>query len=644
MESNPTVTKNPNRWRLACAGGCIGLLAGACLGALDGLLALFNSGLVFENPVVGLGEVALFYAIVVGLLGFLGGLLKKRPVDSVSGAIAIMLIAVLSRFVLIDIFGGKGLLATAPILTMLGVLVICDITRRGVTKLIQHSASVQIFVGGVFAIHLLAWALVPSTQTLRKVPRQASEQRPPNLVTIMIDTLRADRLSCYGYNRPTSPVIDALATEGIRFDRAWAQSPWTRPSVATLFTSLYPSTHGTWGQADKLTSSAQLIAESFKEAGYHTAAFSANVQVSPTFGFSRGFDWFWNDKNPKVLQASKIGRLWKKTRQLLISTFLPHLMQRAGNHGILRGTDARTVNTTVLDWANQLPQNTPTFLYVHYLDPHQPYNPPEDLINTRPIDPVATNARLQIPWDFSPFHPDSPESKYPEPESDLLEDLNDLYDAEIRFVDREIGQLLSSLKEKEILTDSDYLLILSDHGEEFYDHFQWRHGNSLFEEMIRVPLILIGPGIPAQVFSDPVQLADLFPTLASLMGIRAPEKSNGIDLTPMLQAGQAPQSRIVYSERPKEGAFLRAISQGATKVIGLGDLGTDIKWMTFNLDSNPKEIFSVSPNSPKTNALRDSLIEIGTSALAARLAGSQAALDPATRAQLDALGYVDGDS
>ena len=644
MESKQPNLERPSRWQLAGAAGFMGGLAGGFMGSLDGLHALFTSGLVFENPAGGLLKVAVFYAVIVGAIGFIGGWLRKSPPTAAGWAIGITAMVVLSRLVLMDFFGGKDLLTLAPVGAMLAVLAFSDILRRTFNRLIPEPWALRFLTGGILLSFLLAWGAAPSTADLRKIPVDAPSERPPNLVVILVDTLRADRLSCYGYDRPTSPVLDTLAAKGTRFERAWAQSPWTRPSVATLFTSLYPSTHGTWEQADQLAPSAPLLSEAFREAGYHTAGFSANVQISPTFGFSRGFDWFWNEKTPALLQSSRIGRLWKKTKQLLVATFLPRLMESMGDHGILRGTDALTVNAAVLDWVEKVPEGAPVFLYVHYLDPHQPYNPPEDLLNERDLDPLAINARLQIPWNFPPFHPDLPESRYPEPEKSLLRDLGDLYDAEIRFVDREIGILLANLRAKGVLTDQDYLLFLSDHGEEFYDHYQWRHGNSLFEEMIRVPLILVGPGVPAQVFPDPVQLADIFPTLGSLMGIRIPETTHGLDLAPMLEAGRGPSGRIIYSERPKPGAFLRAVVQGASKLVSLGELGTEMKWMAFDLENGPGESEPVAADPSNIGKLGSSLVEIGVSALASRLAGSRADLDPETLARLAALGYADPDS
>ena len=218
-----------------------------------------------------------------------------------------------------------------------------------------------------------------------------------------------------------------------------------------------------------------------------------------------------------------------------------------------------------------------------------------------------------------------------------------LYRGEIAYLDGRFGELLAELKARGLYNDT-LIALVSDHGEEFYDHYQWRHGNSLFEEMIRVPLILVGPGVPAQVFPDPVQLADIFPTLGSLMGIRIPETTHGLDLAPVLEAGRGPSGRIIYSERPKPGAFLRAVVQGASKLVSLGELGSEMKWMAFELENGHGESHPVPADPSNLGKLGSSLVEIGASALASRLAGSRADLDPETLARLAALGYADPDS
>jgi arylsulfatase A-like enzyme len=565
-----------------------GALAGAGLASIEGSLILALSPLPFAQASYQLFRVQVYYALACAAGSFGVALLLRR---SSRGAIATTL-ALYGFFVgltWIQVgldtrnFLGPTFLACAGTWLCLALFLGRLLLRRAwKARLLLAIAAVLVVISQLGSLLLSAES--GSTASSSAADAASNSNRSlPNVILIVVDTLRADRLSCYGYQRPTSPTLDALAREGAVFESAYAAAPWTRPSIASLMTGLHPSSHDVQTQWGKLPESLPTLAEHLDQQGYHTAGFTVNAQITPMFGFSRGFDHFWSRSGFSLLRTSGLGGWAHFLRKQIITSFLLPWIQKVNSKAIsLQGTDARALNRQVDAWLAQRPPAQPLFLYLHYLDPHMPYAPLEDLLNEAKPDSTALHSRWDIPVERLPY----PLGSFDAPEADLLQGLQDLYDAEIRYCDQALKHLFEQLQ-SEGLWQSSYVILTSDHGEEFLDHRNWLHGMSLFEELIRVPLLIRGPQIQPQRVADPVQLVDLFPTIAQWVGAPLEFPVHGRSLVETLQNGTIDQDRVIFSERLEQPA-LQAIRQGNRKLIRLEAPEGEI-WMEFDLAADPGE-------------------------------------------------------
>lgn len=343
--------------------------------------------------------------------------------------------------------------------------------------------------------------------------------RPASVVVVVIDTLRADHLGAYGYPRPTSPNLDRLASTGYVFDSAIAQSSWTTPSVGSLFTSTYPSVHGAVTFTASLPPSLETLADVFRRRGYQTAGISANfVHVTRAKGFAAGFDSFAELKHAPA----------------------------AGEEPLLLGNvpaNAAEITDAALGWLERRGRG-PFFLYLHYMDPHSSYQPPveyRELFGAAgyagPVD-GSTEQIKRVARGEMPLGPDDRQR------------LIDLYDGEIAFADEQVGRLFRSLEESGAADDA-YVVVLSDHGEEFLDHGRLFHGSTLYRESIRVPLIVRPPGgaTDARRIRAVVGLVDVGPTLLALTGEPDARPTQGRSFAWLLEAGAtAPWPGLTFSE------------------------------------------------------------------------------------------------
>jgi arylsulfatase A-like enzyme len=640
---SPSNGRSRIRGALAAAvlGGVIGLTAGA----IEGAAALYFSPLEFRAPLVELLAVEGAYGLAGAALAAVLALSFRSMTPRLSGA---WTLGALCSFVFLawtkNLLPGADEITSPTSLASLTLAVIVAIALAfAFARFAKRPRPVAAFAAAsLVAAHALALSVGGSAPAAVHTAASTPREKAPNVVVILIDTLRADHLSCYGYARPTSPTIDAIAKQGARFDAAYSAAPWTRPSVASLMTSLYPSSHDVYSQWRRLPSEIPTLAELMQKRGYRTAAFSANLQVSPTFGFGRGFDSFWNSGLPSLLGQTAMGGWRKFLRDNLFRPLLARAApQKQGESWALRGTDAGAVNEAIFDWVDGVKPDEPVFLYVQYLDPHHPYSPPEDLLNDKPLDALTLNNVPSVPVKRVPY----PLAKYDEPTPDALAGVTALYDAEIRYCDREVGRLLDRLREKGLL-DSSYVIITADHGEELFDHGQWLHGHSLFDELVRVPLIVTGPGVPPQVVATPVSLVDVLPTIAGFANAPVEFPIQGQSLAPLLRATasdaveHAPSERSIYFERPEEPG-LSGLRLGAQKIIRLDAPEKEI-WMQFDLASDPHEKHDLSKSD--SSSLRAQLIQAQLDAMQLfRNHAAEIALPGSVKASLKALGYIGDD-
>ncbi len=332
------------------------------------------------------------------------------------------------------------------------------------------------------------------------------EDRPRLVVLVSIDTLRADHLGLYGYERPTSPVVDALAVESTVFDEAMSSSPWTLPAHATLLTGLYPSRHGLTSHERYLSSSLKSLAQIFSQAGYRTAAVVNSHNLGPEFGLDRGFQQY-----------------------------------RYVEEHAERREPSTEITDQGMEWVKDAGEN-PLLLFLHYYDVHSDYASLPDYESEflRPYDGIADGSTTQLA-----AHREGKLSLSPSDASNLI----DRYDAGIRQMDAEIGRFLEFLRERKLWEDTLFLLT-SDHGEEFLEHGGVLHGQTQYQEVLRVPLLVKGPGVPpGRRVPTPVSLVDIAPTLLQLAGIAVPEGLDGVDVAPLWSEGDRElENRYLFSE------------------------------------------------------------------------------------------------
>jgi arylsulfatase A-like enzyme len=353
----------------------------------------------------------------------------------------------------------------------------------------------------------------PAYSTL--APRPAGPG--PNVVFVTIDTLRADHLGCYGYPRPTSPFIDGLASEGTLCKDASASASWTKPSTGTLFTGLHPSRHGALyhGSLLHVPDGKQTLAEAFRSHGYVTAGFVANPNLKRVFAFDRGFDVYFDSPVEDTVTLACIRGTWFGR---LLMEFLRHQFNWNYENDCVR------MNSEVLAWLEKNRQQR-FFLYLHYIDPHIPYDPP---------------ARYR-----DEFAQDHGTALFNERKRRVG---IDLYDGEIRYCDEAVKALVAKLREYGLWEDT-LLVLTSDHGEEFFEHGVLGHGFSLYQEVVRVPLILRGPNVPVgAVLDSPVQLLDLPATVLALAGTGVKEFGDGSSFHARLRALDEPEHQDIYLE------------------------------------------------------------------------------------------------
>ncbi len=401
-----------------------------------------------------------------------------------------------------------------------------------------------------------AWWGAPAITVARKAPLA---------VVYLVDTLRADHLGVYGYPRKTSPELDAFARDAVVFDTAIVHASWTKPSVASILTSRLPGQHGAVQLRDPLDASNLTVAQRLDERGWATGAAIANsVIYGAESEFDRGFDVFAGLHGEGDQRSKLVGA------DVVVDSALAFLRSRQG---------------------------LPTFLYVHTMDPHVPYEPPP------PFDRM-----------FEPFptadHPGrDPRTDYREPLD--RERMMAQYDGDVAFGDREFGRFVRELKASGRYDDA-LIVFLADHGEEFLDHGRWLHGRSLFDELIHVPLVVKFPGGrgAGQRVGEQVQGVDVVPTVLEAMGLPLPRDLAGQPLQRTLATG-ASKPRTALAEISHRGFVAYGARTEADKYIRR--FSPDDDELYFDLRRDPKEQASESGKDTERVRLLQAQSEAGMS-------------------------------
>lgn len=420
-----------------------------------------------------------------------------------------------------------------------------------------------------------------------------------DVVIVLTDTLHAGHVSAWGYERPTTPAIDALAERGVRFERAYSQTSWTLPSVVSLFTGLQQEDHGVWGLKQTLVGTIVPLPERFERAGYRTVALVQN-QVAREVVIGRGFGDF-----------QKFKRTLEGTQELV------RAVQR-----VCDDDDER-----------------PLFLYVHLLAPHGPYYWPED-------------GRTEFDPDYTGSVDGSIESTVELMKRQLPEDHEDvqhlvaLYDEYLRYVDQRVGEIVATVEAH--ADDGALLLHTSDHGEGFMQHGYVGHSYHVFEELVHVPLTIAAEGLPAgTVVDELVSLMDIAPTLIEWCGLAPAEASGqGRSLTPLVLGRPRDSERpLFFSARYVEDLESRrpqiAVRFAGYKLVRSDEGGRS--WFSlYDLENDPGERHDLSAERPVLAAALRSMLEAWYEQHRPTVARSVNEVDAELEQTLEALGYVEG--
>lgn len=422
-----------------------------------------------------------------------------------------------------------------------------------------------------FAIFALSAVLVLAAACLLDGCRRTGK-KVRHVVLISIDTCRADYLGCYGFGRPTTPNIDAMAAEGVLFRNAVAAAPLTLPSHSTMLTGTIPPYHGVHDNSGyRLDESNTTLAEILKEDGYATGGIVAIFILDSDRGIAQGFDYYNDD------------------------------YEEPNRVDLARGRIAEESSTLACEWLSAH-KDEPFFLFLHYYDPHTPYEPPE---------PFAGR--------FA----------------------DDLYAGEICYTDFQLGRVFDKLKELGIY-DSTLIILTGDHGEMLGEHGETTHGYFIYESAIKVPLIVKRPYSTKHLdVSDTVGLIDIVPTVCSMAGVEAPSPVHGEDLSAYWSKRSKKATRYLYTES------MVPMKSGAASLLGV--VSGDFKYIQttrpelYDTAEDPNETQNLIYDEPKlAHLLKEHLKLILTEQVREDTTTSQVKVSGEFMQQLESLGYIGG--
>jgi choline-sulfatase len=450
--------------------------------------------------------------------------------------------------------------------------------------------------------------MVPPTDSDKPALKTALPARPKNIVVILIDTVRADVFDpIRPDNQVETPVYDAFAGKSTVFVRAYNNENWTKPSVATTLTGLYPSTHDTKKDESKLPDEVELVSQRLKKQGFATAGFVANGYVSDAFGFQRGWDVFKN-----YIRENK-------------------------------SSEADHVFGDALAWLSERKQATdgkPFFLYIQTIDPHVTYKAPAEYVQryfpdkyTGPLGPTIDAVELQ----------NLSQGKLKTTERDVSY-LRAAYDAEVTFHDEQMGKFFTELKTLGLLDDT-MIVITNDHGEEINDHGKFGHGHTLYDELLRSPLLMYFPGLfPAGGRIDEiVESVDITPTIIDALGLEPLAQADGTSLLPLIQGKPVQRPTYALSEfldnrrsvRVGNWKFMRSTSTWAQLYDVIADPGEQANRLDdAQIARRMCEVHLGEGLATPDKSKRQQDITVKR-----QFKAGEADIDPATRQQLEALGY-----
>jgi arylsulfatase A-like enzyme len=413
----------------------------------------------------------------------------------------------------------------------------------------------------------------------------------PDVVLIIIDTLRADKLYAERNYVPLMPNLQTLAESSVNFTQAYSPETFTKPSVTSILTSLYPEVHGVnfgiWTPAqvgkgdslkkevhvDVLTPELPYLPSMMKAAGYTTIGYQTNMQLHAESGFTRDFDqyhYFFED-NAASITSKAVSSL-----------------QNA------RG---------------------PVFLYVHYMDPHLPYNPPKDVVAAFGSPPRVDSKDMAILKSYNSYYTDlvaygfglSAERQTEPLSSKGREFVRYMYDGDVRFIDREIASLIDAARKR---NPESLIVITSDHGEEFWEHGSVGHTKTAYRELAHVPLIIASGSLDARKIDSPVENLGILPTIASFLGLSIPDGCQGDSLMPFLSGELPDTTNAAFTSasgvQPWDKIKWQSVCADGYRLVKNLSLHTT---ELFNIQSDPKEQESLTEKEPELVAALEKTLE-----------------------------------
>jgi arylsulfatase A-like enzyme len=409
------------------------------------------------------------------------------------------------------------------------------------------------------------------------------------VILISVDTLRRDHVGAYGYSKPTTPNIDSLAAHGVLAEDAVSVSSWTLPAHLSMLTSVLPGGHGGTDLKTAFNRSVPSVAEILQARGVSTHAVTSHLYVSKTYGVDAGFDSM-NFRQDRVAAN--------------VANHAMDLIDRFGDR--------------------------PFFVFLHFYDPHWHYAPPAEALKF-----FETSYSGTLTGNLKDFQKLRPDQVKPEDLAHLLA----LYDGEIRYTDNEIGRLLTHLRERDVLRNT-LVVVTSDHGEEFLEHGSWEHQKTLYEEVVRVPLVVSGPALKARREPQPTSLLDIAPTILEFLGVPVPPAMAGTSLLRSVTDKREMYGETDHTLDGSRLAFLRGGARSWKAIVRLDpakQAERSSEW--FDLAVDPREIASRPPPETLRQKVRSRVRDIALQSRTAA-AGKPVELSAEQKEKLRALGYV----
>ena len=638
-----------------------GVLGGALVGLCEAVYLLTAAGSVSDY-------VALFYAAVlygaigggmgvgVGIgLAILGKVWKglSDPVAWTLGLFGAFapLGMVISLFIANKAFYGEAgvpMSGKLIILAMFAVPFVIDLwllpivlTKTPLKMLMELKGFAAAYGGVLVLTALFSFAPTGSSGGPERVGHPQDGDKP-NVLLIMVDTLRADYLGVYDESRAgTTPVLEALAADSVVFDNAHANASWTRASFATVYSSRVPGSHNTQLKSSQLPTEIETLAEVMSEGGYATGGLPNNTNVTSTFNFQQGFDHYPYMAPEMPFFATE------SVYQLSMYSVLRKVGERmkAGNHEV---TDFYQPAPTCIEAGRgfvDAQEGDAWMLMLHFMEPHDPYF-------ERPYNGVGYGR-----------------AEHEVPEADKVEYLKETYSGEIEAMDADLAELIQWLKDTGQYDDT-LIIVSADHGEEFLEHDGWWHGTTLYEEQIHIPLIVKLPNSEHAGTRVPwvVRHIDIAPTIADVSSVSPSDQWQGEtlfgqDFAEYLAPNTVPQmdeetgeevqvavekadprsyDRTVFAEEDFEGNQIAALIQGGWKYIESNDGPRDLPAEAlFDMTFDPGETKNVAAGESTTTGGMKAALEIERKVANGTMATAEdAEMDDATLDQLRALGYM----